>query len=345
MRLKYIFYWLVKAITAGIISLILLSLFTILYNNTGVHIENPSGATDYFWKPNQLKTTMSEGFSRLRMDENGFNNAASEDEDIDILLMGSSHMEAVQVSKYENTGYLLNKALEDKRVYNIGMSGHTIYHCANNIENAIKEYNPKDFVIIETATVKLDMQSMEKVLDGTYPHIDSYDKGLLYLIQKSIPAVKTLYKQIDQWRTAENTESAAHKNGTKFSSGNSDIEILEKFLAKIVSPVYSRGTKLIIFYQPDTRIDSLGNLITETDPIALAAFEKACEKNGIIFVDMTDSFQNLYRREYTLAHGFSNTAVGEGHLNAGGHRAIAEKLTAVIQKESELWEENTDVSE
>ena len=60
---------------------------------------------------------------------------------------------------------------------------------------------------------------------------------------------------------------------------------------------------------------------------------------------MTDSFQELYDTEYTLAHGFPNTAVGEGHLNAAGHRAIAEKLIAVIQKEYERQEGNPDVSE
>ena len=345
MQLKRVIFWSCKTVIATLFSFLLLSLFTVIYNNTGIHIANPSGATDYFWKPNQLKTTMCEGFSELRMDENGCNNVDSQDENIDILLMGSSHMEAVQVSKYENTGYLLNHALKDKRVYNIGMSGHTIYHCANNIEDAIKVYSPKGFAIIETATVELDIQSMKMVLDSTYPHIDSYDKGLVYLVQKNIPAAKVLYKQIGRWRAAENNEPAAPKKEKIDASDHNYLEILEKFLSKAAAPVQQKGAKLFIFYQPDTKVDSFGNLLTPTDPMALAAFEAACEKNGIIFVDMTDSFQELYDTEYTLAHGFPNTAVGEGHLNAAGHRAIAEKLIAVIQKEYERQEGNPDVSE
>jgi hypothetical protein len=45
---------------------------------------------------------MTEGFSWLKMDDSGFNNVAFDDvgsEQPDILLMGSSHMEAVQVVK------------------------------------------------------------------------------------------------------------------------------------------------------------------------------------------------------------------------------------------------------
>lgn len=50
---------------------------------------------------------MLEGMAWFRMDDNGFNNVDAEDGDLDILLMGSSHMEAVQVDPTENTAYLL----------------------------------------------------------------------------------------------------------------------------------------------------------------------------------------------------------------------------------------------
>ena len=86
-----------KIVMAGLVSLLVLTLVTYVYNFTGIHIKNPYGATDYKWESRQLKSNMTEGFSHFRMDDNGFNNTEHDfiKKEPDILLMGSSHMEAV----------------------------------------------------------------------------------------------------------------------------------------------------------------------------------------------------------------------------------------------------------
>jgi lysophospholipase L1-like esterase len=65
------------------------------------------------------------------------------------------------------------------------------------------------------------------------------------------------------------------------------------------------------------------------------AFEKACEDNDIIFVDMTDDFKQLYEEKNILPYGFINTKVGRGHLNKYGHMVIAKKLAQVIKEEGQ----------
>lgn len=64
-------------------------------------------------------------------------------------------------------------------------------------------------------------------------------------------------------------------------------------------------------------------------------FVQACKNNGILFVDMTEPLERLYKEEHILAHGFINTAVGSGHLNKYGHNLIARVLTYVIQNNKE----------
>ena len=54
---------LIKIAAAGMISLVILSGFCLLYSFSGVHISNPSGSTDYKWEPGQWKATMTEGLS------------------------------------------------------------------------------------------------------------------------------------------------------------------------------------------------------------------------------------------------------------------------------------------
>ena len=45
---------------------------------------------------------------------------------------------------------------------------------------------------------------------------------------------------------------------------------------------------------------------------------------------MDDVFLAEYTASYTLPHGFSNTLLGSGHLNADGHRMVAETLYEVV---------------
>lgn len=323
--------WIAKACIGGSIALLVLSLYVLAFNNSGVHISNATNATDYKREPYQKKTQTNEGFAWIALDKEGFNNYSVPSK-IDILVMGSSHMEAVNINQDENVGALLNETLKDKNLYNIGVSGHTIYTCVQNIHDAVSYYSPSDYVILETSKISLNKEDMLSVIDDGYPEIQSYDSGIVYLIQKKLPLVKAVYKALDDWRSADSRSVAANEETSKIDSEYTDI--LNKFLSKAASSVSSSGAKLIIFYHPTTEIDGNGNMINTTDPEALAAFQEACDKNGIIFVDMTPDFEKMYEEEHILAHGFINTAVGTGHLNKYGHKAIAERLAEVIGGEN-----------
>lgn len=318
---------LMKIGSAGLIALVFLSWFTIVYCNSGIHVTNSSGATDYKWEPNQLKSTMSEGFAWLHMDKNGFNNSFPPQGDICNLLMGSSHMEAVNVSIDKNVGYLLNE-LGVGYTYNIGTSGHQIYNCVRNMADAVKEYKPSGYVILETDRVELDINSMKQVLDDTYPHIPSYDSGLLYTVQKYIPSVKHIYNQIDIWKSMESVSAEVRRNTAQYDEYK---EVLYAFLKKASDSVGK--AKLLIFFHPTTPINSSGSMINETNPDMLEEFARACENNGIMFIDMTESFRELYENEDILPYGFSNTAIGVGHLNENGHAVIATKLSEAIRED------------
>lgn len=321
----------VKILVGGGTALLILSLYVLCFSNSGVHITNTTNATDYKWESYQKKSKTDEGFAWITLDEDGFNNRSIPDS-IDILLMGSSHMEAVNINQDENVGTLLNETLNDKNLYNIGVSGHTIYTCVQNISDAVYYYSPSDYVILETSEILLNKKSMLSVVDNEYPEIPSYDSGIVYILQKKLPVVKALYKALDDWRSADN-RSVANKSVPK-EVDSEYIDILNQFLSKAASGVSTSGAKLIIFYHPTTEIDEEGDLINTTDQEALSAFQDACDKNGIIFVDMTPDFERMYEEEHILAHGFINTAVGTGHLNKYGHKAIAERLTEVIGGEN-----------
>ncbi len=331
----------VKICLAGCVSLFFLSLFCLIYEYSGVHITNEEKYTDFKWEPNQWYVTMTEGFSWFHMDTNGFHNAAAIDrEDVDVLLMGSSHIEAVQIATGDTSAALLNVSLTNMNVYNIGTSGHTLCHCINNLQYAAEKFSNAEYIIIGTDSVDLSEDEMNKVMLGEYERIYSYDNGIIYQLQRKVPAIKTLYRKIGTWKscTAVNDDTVG-ENKSKLDIVSYE-DTLDAFMEYASGIAVAEDKKLIIFYHPDVALNKEGVLEFKTREESLEKFHDACERNGIIFIDMSDAFGEMYLSENVLPYGFYNTAVGEGHLNKFGHRAVAGQLESVI-----LEEEQQDVVE
>lgn len=321
----------VKVIFAGLFAVLILSLFVIVYKYSGTHIENKSGSTDYKWVPGQFRSTMVEGFAWNKVDDNGFNNAYPKGDGIDVLLMGSSHMEGFNVAPDETAAYHLNELLENDGMYcyNIGISGHTLVRCINNMDSANREYKPKAYIVVETDTVAPPADEMQMVLDGSLEKIKSYDSGILYYLQK-IPCIKVIFKNfqnlskqsIDATQPAENTDEKLAESEYE--------KILNDFLSK--AKLSAQNSRLIIVYHPTMLLRDNASVQTNTNKEALSMFEAICRKNNILFVDMTDAFTKEYYANHALPHGFINTNVGRGHLNRLGHRLIAEQVYEVIKE-------------
>ena len=334
MTMFKIISWCVKAGVAAIVSLVILSLFTLVYSYSGVHITNETGATDYKWESNQYKSIMNEGFSWMKMNADGFNNSfnLADTDHVNILLMGSSHMEAVNVPGNTNVGYLLNnKELSEFVTYNIGISGHTIYQCVNNLSNAVKFYNPSSYIIIETDRISLDEEKMREVIDGCFPVIPSYDSGLMYTLQKYIPCLLPFYRELGNWIAMDNSQAEVKSVEEEKNKDYSEsyIILLNSFFDKLVNSADSR--KVIILYHPEMILDDEGLLKSENKE-SVEIFQKVCSEHGIAFVDMYNDFCREYTENHKMAYGFINTKVGVGHLNETGHRLIAERLGAVIKE-------------
>ena len=316
-----------KILIAGFASIIILSIILFMYSYVGFHKTNYNETTDYKWNPNQIIVKMNEGFAINVTDINGYNNKDNNIIEPEILLMGSSHMEGFNVLFNNSVGKILN---EKYSTYNIGISGHQIYHCVKNIKKAVNYHKPKNIVIIETDEIDLGKEEMYKVVKDELESIKSYDNAVLGFLQKYFPAVKSIYQGIDDWRKVE-----LRKNSNKDIEKEYDqkyIELLNEFIKKANEPVKENQNKLIIFYHPNSKIDREGKLIDTTNPEALKLFKNACDENEVIFIDMTEEFKKIYVEESKLAHGFSNTAIGVGHLNRYGHKIIAKTLLDTINK-------------
>ena len=327
--MKPFFKWLLKAFVSGILACVILTLFCVFYYNLPVHSSTADGATDYSWEKNKFYSRGTEGFAWGRTNNEGYINSYDYEEgmDIDVLIMGSSHMEGYNVAMEETTASQLDIMLEDGLVYNIGVAGHSFLTCANNLDAALEKYTPKKYVVIETSTLSFSEASLEKAIDGETEELSSHSSGIIGILQKN-QLLRLLYSQFSNW--SENAEQTK-ANTSQQNQTSSDYEQLYlTLLSKLSQTAKDHDVELIILYQPRVEIDADTGLAVEKNTETIQKFASYCEETDIVFVDMTQRFSANYNENHILPHGFTNTSVGQGHLNKYGHRMIAEELFKVV---------------
>ena len=201
--MKKAILWLGKAIFSAVIAAVIANAFCYFYYNLPVHYTNDSGATDYYWDQNHISMRGMEGFSFTKTDENGFVNTYPEKKDeIDVLVMGSSHTEGFNLNWNQNFTYLLNQKFhengDDKYAYSIGTSGHALIRCLKNLDAAVQKYQPKDCVVIETSLIQFNLEELQQLNSNEYASLPSYNAGLIANLQK-IDLFRLVYYQANNF--------------------------------------------------------------------------------------------------------------------------------------------------
>ena len=193
-----------KMMTSLVLAFSLLSVSSLFYKQTSPHVSPFANETYFRWEAGSFTSTMEEGFAWNKMDQNGFNNLQCFDS-IDILIMGSSHMEAVQISTEDNIASKLNELLPFN-TYSIGVSSHSFIHCVNNMKSAIEVFKPGKYVILETSNVSLSIGEMNDVINGKLVPSSGPDSGIKRLIQYAL-AAKPILNQVLEWSNSSSKNS------------------------------------------------------------------------------------------------------------------------------------------
>lgn len=322
-----------KIVAAGLLAWLCLTLFCMWYYNIPVHAEDVSGATDYKWEENAFHSRATEGFSFGTTNNEGFNNLYDYEVgmEVDVLVMGSSHMEGFNVDMSETTASRLDVLMENDTVYNIGISGHTLPVCLDNLSSALEKYNPEKYLIIETDTIEFSDEILIKAINDNTEEKPSHTGGIIGLLQKN-QYLRLAYKQLSSFidNNADNRDVTTDNAGAA-----QDTELLIAFVDKIAATIsdwQSEGGTLIIAYHPSVVISEDGTLQLNKNEQAVQEFAQLCEARGILFLDISDRILEEYAKDYTLPYGFSNSSVGKGHMNKYGHAMMAEELYKLMKE-------------
>lgn len=326
---KHTFLWGGKAFLSAVIAFIILTGFCMFYYNVPVHYDTIDGATDYSWEKNKFYSRGTEGFAWGKTNNEGYLNPIdyTESTKIDILIMGTSHMEGYNVLQNQTTAGILASRLPDKTVYNIGTSGHNFLICADNLVNAVNKYEPKEYVIIEITSLEYSDTQLQDAIDEKVTDLTSSIGGVLELLQKN-PFLRLAYSQLKMFTNNAMDDVAPSTSSAIIGSEENYYSLF----AKLSKTVRDKGAQLIIVYHPNLMLNKDGSASTTSNKEFSEFFAACCEKNKIIFKDMSSRFLECYESEKVLPHGFSNTSIGAGHLNKNGHAMIAESLYEIMKE-------------
>jgi hypothetical protein len=326
-----------KVILAGLTAFMILNAFTLLYYSNPRRIPSPTGVTDNALEANSYYAKMQEGFGYGKVNNEGFHNLYDyQGQQIDILAMGSSQTEGSYVPLNNVATVRLQELFGGtKNIYNIGAAAHSFFNNANNLETALRYYQPKDYVLLE-GTIKFETREMEQYLGGNTRNAPGFgiESRVLYFLQR-FRYLRLLYKQTLIWWNSADIDNDIAPAQTRTEAGedlSAYTALLDAVFRKLEATGQEAGVRLIVFYYPQLKLQVDGSAQPDTDPVYYHLFKEMCEKHGVYFLDLTDPFMEEYTKHHKLPFGFINSRIGAGHLNSNGYRIMAERMFDFINK-------------
>ena len=319
-----------KHVLAALLGLAILNGFCAWYYNTAPYVHTEDRATDAVRRPFSWVSQAKEGMGWHRIDANGYNNPAGEGP-ISVLMMGSSHTEGFNVPAGQDVSARLD-ALVDGRVYNLGMSDHPFYRNAANLGRALERFRPTRAVVLETDRMVFMRDQVNDAMNDTLAR-NPETRFPLPDILVNQPLSKRLYKQfMGLVQGTAGDEEEVDYDDLPASLLEEYEQSLTAWFTAMNETARSYGVQLIIWYHPHLAVRVDGSAGADTPAVCRTAFVRACERSGVTLVDLTEPFLAAYESDDILPHGFANTAMGAGHLNADGHRMAAEAIAAAMRE-------------
>ncbi|MFN2411563.1 MAG: hypothetical protein ABR535_00695 [Pyrinomonadaceae bacterium] len=285
-----------------------------------------------------------EGFavSHFRGDGDRFTGAVNIENAPNVLILGDSFVEAVQVEDSHTMGAVIERlaAKESKpvNVHQYGWGGvSTATYLA--IADAVKQrwnpqrvavvFNGDDFSEISLATgrfwrMEINAETLSYKVVPVQRIAERFDSQLERVgftstdVYKLVNHSALLYLVIEKYLLSKNSPDK-NQNNENSAKDSSEQKIVTSIIVKALKEAY--GEKLLIIYIPQISVNSN----KEYEP-AENFLQSACENENVNFISTRNAMINKRDKENLLSQGFFNTPPGVGHLNQIGHEVVAEEI-------------------
>lgn len=335
-RLRQILEW----GTAFIIAFLFINIICFPYEKSVAWIDRETGVTSGVRRPYSVLIHGTEGYGITKFDENGFTNSDKPlKKDDYILVMGASHTQGKEVKEEERYTEILNQYVnqgEDEylSVYNVAVDGNNLVLLIKRFKAGIEEFPNSSTVIMEIDNTDFGAEELlDAIQNQTYFDENETAKRMFedanikskitHFIKEYIPIIN-LYKTKLKTYKANGSESSDEKN---YDTPEYEVAINEAL--KGIRSEYSGD--ILFVYHPKIEIQADGS-ITCLRNETLEVFCEACMNNNIGFLDVGNAFVEYYEENSKVPYGFHNTRMGLGHLNATGHKIMADEIYKVLSE-------------
>jgi hypothetical protein len=231
---------------------------------------------------------------------------------------------------------LLEDEIDGLEAVNASLTGLTLLHHALYLPELVARFHP-DAVVVQINDGELDDlnrwfredESPEALLGrfraaeaGAYPA-----RGGLLAVPEAL-ARKSGLATFGYRRLVLLAAKERRRLGGKFRATPVSRPVDPARLAPLVDGLYARlvaaGPPVVFLYIPNMKYGSGG--CENKWPDRRRFFSAFAARTGATVVDLSDDFRREYAATGEPLHGFSNSVVGTGHINAAGHRVAASAL-------------------
>ena len=252
------------------------------------------------------------------------------------LIIGASFVQAKQVVDKDTMGAIVEQALRSRKEINVRQYGYDAQSIPTYIGLApslLQKWNPCWVVVVMSRvdwSKHPSVWTMRVSPDGvpgmtlTDPSQSHGIKSAARLLGDSSAVIATLY-----WRFRDLVASSDSppSGGPATSIAQQSETVARDYVAALK---YSFGDRVHILYLADVGITSDND---PNDSLRETALLAECVRRKVPCVSSRKLMTDELKRNYTPARGFGNSIMGEGHLNAAGHRMAASLIESLISKQ------------
>jgi len=259
------------------------------------------------------------------------------------LLLGDSYAEALQVRRRDNFSSVAEERMPGLEVLNTGCSGRGPQDYADWLAEFGAALAPDVVVVCFNAG---DLVSLEQMARSgrslrprpTGPSPPPPPEGplarLAHRVLRSsglITAARQRFKLVAQ-QILENPFTPFRPPRPSRAAAMSDDELSDPRLAAMLDSLHvrfaARAPRLVYLYLPV--MDYFAPTPHRGDAAAARVMHDFAARHHATLVDMYEPMRAEFVRTGRPLHGFSNSVLGTGHMNAAGHRLTGERLAQVI---------------
>ena len=326
---KSLFGWCIAIMIAFLVS----NIFCFIYERQPGWLDTPNGASTAVREPFSWVVHGTEGYSISRMDRNGYSNPDKELADEYILMMGASHTQGKEIAPDKKYSVLVNDFLSDDgklHTYNIGCDGSFLPAQLKHFKAAMKAFPDAKVVTIEILDTDYSPNEIEDSINqaeydpndsAVYFERMSLKNKIKNYVKSYLPMLSKIKKNIETVKKAKEVSTETQL----------DLEAYGKAINVSLAQIRSECDAPIVFiYHPGTIINPDGTISLKYSQ-TYEIFKQACNNNDIDIIDSGNDFLNYYETNKKVPYGFMNTSLGEGHLNAVGHRILADEIIRYLE--------------